>query len=327
MDTVFLQKSTEKLQLKEGQLIRSENGEPTGVYPVRSTEQILVYGNGQITTQALKACLKEGIRVVYFNQYGKYLGRLEPDYPRNISRRLRQYGLVTDQERRLAWSKSLIKAKLHSAIVELRRLREQKIAFPYKTLHKSLLRGMKRLEKASNLEELRGVEGLYAREYYSVFAYALPRHLKWKGREYHPAPDPVNALLSMVYGSAAHELRNLFEQHSLDHQCGFLHEPGYQGGGLAYDLLEVVRACVCDHFVIRLLNRKEYAGLRMDDGGEPGGEWCKTVWEEFRKHLDLRYAHQTRNIRELLQEIVREYLRCLDDNGSVPDFMRILPQR
>lgn len=84
METIFLQKSTEKLNLSNGQFVHREGDVILKTYPVLTIEQVFVYGNGQITTQALKECLRNGIRVLYFNAYGKFLGRLEPDYPKNI---------------------------------------------------------------------------------------------------------------------------------------------------------------------------------------------------------------------------------------------------
>lgn len=332
MDTIFLQKSTERLQLKEGQLICRDGDELSGIYPIHSTEQVIVYGNSQITTQALKACLKEGIRVVYFNQYGKYLGRLEPDYPKNINRRLRQYALFLNPERRLSWSKSLLRAKIHGELVEIRRLHEQKFDFPYKELHKSLRTGLKRIEDAKDPEELRGVEGYYAREYYSCFGHVLPDHIRWQGREYHPAPDTANAVLSLIYGCCANELRNIFEHHSLDHQCGFLHEPGYHGGGLAYDLLETVRAVICDHFVINLLHRKEFRKITMSVDAESGEKrlgdaWCKTICEGFRRYLEIRYQRQKMSNRERLRGLVLEYIRALENDVREPDFQQVLPRR
>lgn len=332
METIFLQKPTERLQLKEGQLICSEGDTVAGVYPIHSTEQVLVYGNSQITTQALKACLQEGIRVVYFNQYGKYLGRLEPDYPKNIKRRLCQYALYLDHSRRLSWSKNLLRAKLHGDLVEIRRLHEQGFDFPYKILHKSLRLGLKRIGDAGDLDELRGIEGFYAREYYGCFAYVLPEHIHWNGREYHPAPDTANAVLSLIYGCCANEIRNIFEHHSVDHQCGFLHEPGYHGGGLAYDLLEVVRATICDHFVITLLHRKKFrkvsAAVDPETGEKRlGAVWRKAICEEFCSYLDIRYRRQTMSGRECLRKLVLEYILSLENNLIDPDFQKILPHR
>ena len=169
METIFLQKPTEKLSLKDGQLIVSEHGECQKEYPLASTEQILVYGNSQITTQALKACLQEGIRVVYFSSYGKFLGRLESSYPRNTNRRIQQYKLCLDPVRRLQWCKELLHTKIQGELIELRRLHEQGHIFPYKQIRKSLKCSQNHLQKAGSIPELLGIEGSSTNCYYRVF--------------------------------------------------------------------------------------------------------------------------------------------------------------
>ena len=55
METILLQKSTEKLNLCDGQLVHREGNVILESYPILTVEQVFVYGNGQITTQALKA--------------------------------------------------------------------------------------------------------------------------------------------------------------------------------------------------------------------------------------------------------------------------------
>ena len=255
MKTIFLQKSTEKLNLNDGQLVRSEGNVIVGSYPILTVDQVLVYGNGQITTQALKACLHEGIRVLYFNVYGKFLGRLEPDYPKNIHRRLNQYKLYWSPEQRLMWGKSLIQAKVQGQLVELRRMYERKVDFPYHKTRCDLREAQKKIGYAQNIPELLGAEGHCSRIYFNTFSYAMPEGFAWHGRSYFPPADIENHVLSLLYGCCANEIRHLCEHHGLDPHCGFLHEPGYNGAGIVYDLLEVVRAVLCDNYAFFIFQK------------------------------------------------------------------------
>lgn len=264
METIFLQKPTEKLSLNDGQLIVSEPGECQKEYPLAGMEQVLVYGNSQITTQALKACLQEGVRVVYFNSYGKFLGRLESSYPRNTKRRIQQYKLYLDPVRRLQWCRELLHTKIQGELIELRRLRENGNAFPCKQLRKELKNCQKLLTKTDSLPELLGIEGRSASQYYCSFSRIIPARYHWKGRQKHPAPDPANAVLSFFYGCAANRIFSECEKHSLDPYCGFLHEPGYPGGGIVYDLLETLRATLCDHCALYVLQNKKISSAASD---------------------------------------------------------------
>lgn len=331
MDTIFLQKPTERLHLQAGQLICKDGDEIQEVYPLASTEQVLVYGNSQITTQALKECLKEGIRVLYFTSYGKYLGRLEPDYPKNINRRINQYKLTVDQERCLKWSRSLLYSKLQGCLIELRRLSEQGYTLPCKQLRCELKRNQKRLLSAGDLEELRGIEGHSAKLYFSIFPAVLPAWCNWTGRNYHPPKDTVNLLLSLIYGCCASELRKICELHSLDTHCGYLHRPCYGGGGLPYDLLESVRATLCDHFVLTFIN-KEAERIQekvLHEGALP--ELHDTLREkactQFRLSLHITHGKQQQTPLHLLRTLVEETVRGLNDESYIPDYGQIHPLR
>jgi CRISPR-associated protein Cas1 len=77
----------------------------------------------------------------------------------------------------------------------------------------------------------------------------------WPGRQKHPPPDPINALLSLTYTLVMHELLGLLEAAGLDPYLGFLHQLEHGRPSLALDLLEAFRHPVADRFVLALLNQ------------------------------------------------------------------------
>lgn len=324
METIILQKSTDKLNLDDGQLIHREGDVILGAYPILTVEQVFVYGNGQVTTQALKACLREGIRVVYFNAYGKFLGRLEPDYPKNTQRRLNQYRLYWDPGQRLVWGKALIEAKVQGQLVELRRMHERNIDFPYHKIRSTLREAQKNISQAQNIPELLGAEGNCSRIYFSTFPYALPEGLAWRGRSYFPPADIENCVLSLLYGSCANEIRCLCEHHGLDPHCGFLHEPGYNGAGIVYDLLEVVRAVVCDNYAFFIFQKY---GAVLCKSTKADQELKRRICDGFREKLSLRSSRQEFSGKELLRKILSETVRHIDAGEASPDFQSLLPKR
>lgn len=330
METIYLRKSTEKLSIREGQLIHWDREKELNRYPVCATDQIAVYGNGQITTQAVKECLKEGVGINYFNIYGKFLGRVEPDRPKNVRRRLAQYQLYLDPERRKNWVRALLKGKLQGEIVELRRLREQGYPLNDSELRKELKKCQKQLEKAESIPEMRGIEGTGARKYYEIFTKVLPPGAEWKGRSSHPAEDKVNAVLSYIYVLTAQRIRQELENRSLDVHCGFLHEPGYGCGGLDYDLLELFRATWCDHQAIRLMNhvREVQKFLPGQDGKAGLPEEVRTlICTKLREKQEIRHRNQRKSFSEQLRETVEETLKDLNEQSLRPGYERLHPER
>jgi CRISPR-associated protein Cas1 len=109
---------------------------------------------------------------------------------------------------------------------------------------------------AGDIAVLDGVEGSAARRYFG----ALMRHNKsaliWDGRKKHPAPDPLNALLSLAYTLLMHEMGSLLEGVGLDPYLGFLHQMDYGRPSLALDVIEPFRHAVSDRFVLQLVNKQ-----------------------------------------------------------------------
>ena len=330
MDTIFLQDSSHRLSLRDGQLIESSaTGAAVGCHPICATELVEVYGNAQITTQALKECLKEGVRINYYTAYGKYLGRLEPGYPKNTQRRLAQCGLYFDAPRRLRWCKALLSAKLQGEIIELRRLHEQGIAFPYAELCHAVQHGLEELEAGSAIPKLLGIEGMSARRYYEVLRHALPEGIQWKGRSHHPPKDGINALLSLIYTMVAQEIRRAIERWSLDPNCSFLHEPGYGSGGLAQDLLEPLRATVCDHLALKILKHSPELreAIKASAGGRLGSAACAEVHSQLRAYWTSSHHRQEHTPQEQLELLMQGVVKGLESTDGVPAFAQIHPVR
>ena len=56
MEIIYLQKSTEKLNIQEGQLIHRDHETILNRYPICATEQIVVYGNGRRVQESVFEC-------------------------------------------------------------------------------------------------------------------------------------------------------------------------------------------------------------------------------------------------------------------------------
>lgn len=330
METISLKNPQQRLTLNEGQLVLHQHDQIVALYPVATVRQIAVYGNTQITTQAIKCCLKEGIRILYFNVYDVFLGKLEPDYPGNLKRKMRQYQIFCNPDKRLAWAKMIVKTKIQCERIELRRWSEHHISIS----NRAAIQKLKELERQSNLANnltvLYGCEGSAARLYFSRFPEILPSPWTWKARRAHPAPDPLNCLLSFCYWKTANLFREQCELHGLDRHCGFYHEPCRYGGGLPYDLLEPLRAVHCDHLALRLIRN---GTIRPEDFqvGKKETRLKKTGREKFsralRHHLHIRYPYQRHSMREVMDEMISQVIRFIDSEGDIPDFATLFPVR
>ncbi len=224
--------------------------------PCLKLEAVLIYGNVQITTQAMVELLQHGIELAIFSRTGKLWGQLTPPKARNVVLRMRQYELEKSEAFCLGFARSLVRGKIANAVTVLRRYRTNHPgAFPLDAVE-DLEARLSHIDSTPSLETLRGVEGSAAAAYFEAFAAMVPRELGFPGRQRRPPKDPVNALLSFGYVLVGNELQSLLDGIGFDPYIGFFHQLDYGRPSLALDLVEEFRPALVDRLTLSLLNRK-----------------------------------------------------------------------
>jgi CRISPR-associated protein Cas1 len=89
------------------------------------------------------------------------------------------------------------------------------------------------------------------------------------GRTRRPPLDPMNALLSFLYGLLTHDCTAACAAAGFDPSVGFLHADRPGRPGLALDLMEEFRPLLADRLALALVNRQQVkpAGFVTRDGG------------------------------------------------------------
>lgn len=241
-----LRKTSDRLRLeKDGELLLE--------VPCAKIDAVLIFGNVQVTTQALFELLDHGIELAYLSRSGQLRGQLTPPRAKNLPLRMRQYETVKDESFRLGISREVIGAKIASSAAVLRRLRKD---HPDEIDRESIERIESALDaaaEAESQESLLGIEGSAAARYFKALARAVPVELGFAHRQRRPPPDPFNALLSFGYVLAGNELQSLLDALGFDPYLGLLHEMDYGRPSLALDLLEEFRAPLIDRLCLHLV--------------------------------------------------------------------------
>ena len=76
------------------------------------------------------------------------------------------------------------------------------------------------------------------------------------GRSRRPPLDAFNAMLSFAYSLLANDCASALESVGLDAYVGFLHRDRPGRTSLALDLMEDLRPCMADRFVLTLVNNR-----------------------------------------------------------------------
>lgn len=220
-----------------------------------NTSQVVVFGNAQVTTQALRALLDREIPLLFFTYGGWFLGRTSGLGSKNIDLRIAQHERAADRGFSLRFSRSVVASKILNCRTMLRRNATSRDEVALKEL--KLLAN--KAHRADSVESLLGIEGTAARLYFQQFSGMLVGSIAAKkfdldGRNRRPPRDPVNAMLSFCYGLLAKDLHLALTAVGLEPLLGFYHRPRHGRPALALDLMEEFRPLVADSVVISAIN-------------------------------------------------------------------------
>jgi CRISPR-associated protein Cas1 len=223
---------------------------------VRDLEQVVIYGNVQLTTQAAALLLENEIDVVFLSHYGKFRGRLGQDGSKFARLRHAQLRLAGDDARALGLALSIVAAKLANQRGVLVRLGDAAAPEVRQALQQAAdgieqMRGASR--QAKTLDALRGFEGKGGVYYFGALKRVLAPRWAFAGRQYHPAPDPFNALLSFGYALLQKDMSATIHLVGLDPYVGCFHALEYGRPSLTLDLMEEFRPLTVDEPLLALV--------------------------------------------------------------------------
>lgn len=216
--------------------------------PAQTIEQVVLMGNPQVTGDALVYALELGMPVHYLSGFGKYLGSALPGYSRNGQLRLAQYAAYYDGDRRLALVKAIVTGKIQN---------QYTVLYKHGQRDNPLKQRKNQVEAQTTLDQVRGTEGLAARQYFGYWQVMVGEQWTFAGRNRRPPTDPVNSLLSFAYGLLRVQVTAAVHVAGLDPYIGYLHEVIRGQPALVLDLMEEFRPLVADNVVLSVLHNRE----------------------------------------------------------------------
>lgn len=130
-------------------------------------EQILVFGNSQVTTQAIKACIRQDIPIVYLSRMGYCYGRVLP-LARGY-RQLTRYQHQLSFAERLSVAREIVIGKLKNSRVWLQRQQGKRESATIAQTILNLEYLISKAGRVENLQQLIGCEGAAAANYFSAY--------------------------------------------------------------------------------------------------------------------------------------------------------------
>ncbi|RMF86479.1 MAG: CRISPR-associated endonuclease Cas1 [Planctomycetota bacterium] len=285
--------------------------------------QVCLFGNVQLTAQALREITAAGIPIAHFSYGGWFYALTSGLIHKNVELRAAQFAAAADPNRSLRLARRFIVGKIKNARTLLRR--------HLKPVDSRLLRRLKeaaiRAETAPDLAHLLGIEGAAAKEYFAGFARVLGDRYDFNitHRNRRPPRDPVNALLSFVYAMLVKEWTIVLHSVGFDPMQGFLHRPRYGRPSLALDMAEEFRVLVGDSVVLTVINNREVdsdsfvaraGSVALTDAGR------RAVLAAFERRMNTEIIHPIFNYRLSYRRIFEVQARLLARTltGEIPHY-------
>jgi CRISPR-associated protein Cas1 len=324
MAVIYVREQGAIVRKRGSRLLVEKDAETLLEIPLRQTDSVAVFGNVQVTTQALSELLDHGIPLALYTRNGRLKGHLAPEMSKNVILRIAQYRAALDPARSLEIAKALVVAKLENSAALIAEYRGNYPSESLAQTGRSLEEAGTGAGQAKDHAELLGHEGSGAAAYFTAFAALNRSELPFDGRRKHPATDPINALLSFGYTLVMNELRSLAEGHGFEPHLGFLHLADYGRPSLALDLLEPFRAPIVDRLTLRLVNERILTGgdfARRLSGSLSGSvvlmpEALRRYLEAYEKAMTGARKQAPTGMRTALQEEAAKLARAIRDSGA-----------
>lgn len=303
--------------------------------PLHDIEQVVVIGYPQITMQVLHAFAHHGIPVYLLTPHAWWVGSILPNVNGYGARRLRQYATAEDEGLSLLVAKALVIAKLKNMRRVLQRLagsRERSREMEQMNACNSLASLVMKCEDASSLESIRGYEGMGTAVYFQRLRVFFPEDMPFTTRSRRPPKDEANALMSWTYTIVCAEVETAIRTAGLDPCFGFLHELSTGRASLAYDLIEPLRAPLCDLLTLNLLNHKFLTKKHFRGDPEDGGVYLrdearKIFFSQYEMTMERRFSETKGGVhvtfRKVIRNMVYEVCKAIETR-EVPYFF-IMP--
>ena len=324
LNTLFVTSEDAYLSLDGENVVVSREKQEVARFPLHTLAGIISFSYAGASPALMGGCAKRGVNLTFCTPRGRFLARSVGGENGNVLLRRIQYRTADDPYGSCRTARNMIFGKLYNSRWSIERTkRDHALRVDAARLQDAVDRlkplCIQALEEDS-MERLRGIEGAGAQAYFGVFDEMILRgkpDFSFRERSRRPPLDRVNALLSFCYGLLAGDCASALESAGLDAYVGFMHRDRPGRTSLALDLMEELRPCLADRFVLSLINNRV---IQAGDF-EQTGSGAVLLSDDGRKKLLKAWQERKRSV------ITHPYLKEKLAYGLVPYVQALLLSR
>lgn len=295
LNTLFVTSEDAYLSLDGENVVVNRGQRAVGRFPFHTLAGIVSFSYAGASPALMGACAERGVALSFCSPRGKFLSRSCGVSNGNVLLRRTQYRIADDPTQSSRVARNFLFGKLYNSRWSIERtLRDHELRVDkekLKTASTEIKRLLPLVLEEESLDSLRGFEGMGAAAYFGVFdemILAKKEDFSFQGRSRRPPLDSVNALLSFSYSLLAHDCAAAAEAVGLDSYVGFLHRDRSGRESLALDLMEELRPCIADRFVLTLINNRMVSGADFEARENGAVLMCDEARQSFLRSWQKR---------------------------------------
>lgn len=276
LNTLFVTTPDAYVHLEGETLLVTRDREKILQVPIHHLGSVVLFGNAQMSSQAMAKCVEDGREVTFLGYAGQFRCRVVGRTSGNVLLRLAQYDAARAPDRTTAIARAIVAAKVRNQRQTLMRgardAASPDIAIPLRETADRMAALLARDREARHVDDVRGLEGEAASIYFGAFGCLITvpaAEFSFRFRTRRPPKDRVNALLSFLYALLRSDCTAALEGVGLDPQVGYLHAVRPGRPSLALDLMEEFRSSLVDRLTLTLINRRQ---IKPSDFDLRGGD-------------------------------------------------------
>ena len=313
-----------RIGVRKGRVTVSQQKEVLQEVRLIDVSQVSIYGNVQISSQAMRAMFDQQVPVCWFSYGGWFQGIAHGLPSKHVDLRRRQVAIAAQAG--LPIAQKMIEGKIRNSRTLLRRNSRSEV----KPILEQLKATADQTAEVDTVESLLGVEGAAARLYFSRFSAMLKDDLlgifDFQGRNRRPPRDPINCLLSYGYSLLTKDLTAVALAVGFDPYLGVFHKPRFGRPALALDLAEEFRPLIADSVVINVINNgeiQENGFIVRAQGVALTQQGRRSFIAAYERRLDQEATHPVYEYKITYRRVLEVQARMLGAYllGEIPEYV------
>lgn len=256
MNDFYLLKSG-TLKRKDSSLILITEEKEISI-PIEQVNMIFCFAELTLNKRVLELLSKYQIGVMFFDYYGRLIGRFCPEFKQTGKVIIEQVSCYQSHSRRVEIARTIQLASIENMLSVMKYYHKKGLQVSEKIQEVEVIES--RVAIASTVDEILIHEAQIKKIYYGCFDQILKKTpFEFQKRTTSPPLNSVNSMMSFGYHLLYGMVLMLLDMSQLTPDISYIHSDSVKGPGLHLDLADIYKPIFVDKLIFRLLRRGTFS--------------------------------------------------------------------